>query len=147
MTTTTISKFVSDVASVAVKAGKLQETLQGMMKAQQDQKAFKADLYKAAKAKSEQAYAAVRQLYSRALKALGWATTEKRGAESKKAAKVESETNDDAPAKASGMSDALAIARVGQLATAFLTKDDQAIMSRLLASMDHNRKLATKSKK
>jgi peptidoglycan hydrolase CwlO-like protein len=145
MTTSQITKFVSDVATVVGKAGKLQETLQTMMESAKDQKAFKEDLYKAAKEKSDTAYDAVRQLYRRALKALGWITTETRGTKSKKAsAKPTGKTA--APAKEGGMSDALAIARVGQLATSFLTKDDQVIMSRLLAALDHQRKLATKSK-
>ena len=145
MTTTQITKFVSDVATVAGKAGKLQETLQSMMESAKDQKVFKSDLYKAAKEKSETAYAAVRQLYRRALQALGWVTTETRGTKSKKvAAKPAGKTA--APAKEGGMSDALAIARVGQLATNFLTKDDQVVMSRLLAAIDNQRKLATKAK-
>ncbi len=49
--------------------------------------------------------------------------------------------------KAEGMTDALAIARVGQLATSFLTADDQKIMARLLSAMDHKMKAATGRKR
>lgn len=140
---TTITKFVADVATIAGKASKLQETLQEMIKAAGDQKAFKVELYKAAKAKSDRAYAAVRQLYGRALKVLGIVTTEKRGTKSKTATKA---ANPKGEAKTGGMSDALALARVGELASAFLVADDQAIMSRLLAAIDHKRKSAIKAK-
>ena len=146
MTQVTISKFVSDVASVAVKAGKLQDTLQTMMQAAKDQKAFKTELYAAAKAKGDLAYNAVRQLYSRALKALGWAKTDNRGGKDAKTEKG-AQTAPKAQEKASGMTDALAIARVGQLATSFLTADDKLVMTRLLAAISHKLEGATKSKK
>ena len=148
MTTVTISKFVTDVASIAVKAGKLQETLATMMQAAKDQKAFKTELYAAAKAKGDMAYATVRQLYSRTLKSLGWASTETRGKTAKASSKAKTASTQAPKEKTGGMSDALAIARVGELASAFLLDDaDKATFSRLLAAIDHNRKKATTSKK
>ena len=145
ITTSQINSFVADVAKHDLAGMRLMDTLTGFIETCGDVKAFRSALYAAAKAKSDRAYAAIRQAFSRAVKSLGIETGEKRGTKSKKAAAKPSGKT-AAPAKEGGMSDALAIARVGQLATSFLTKDDQVIMARLLAALDHQRKLATKSK-
>jgi hypothetical protein len=145
ITSAQIASFIVAVEKHEVAGAKLMVTLSGFIETCGDVKAFRTTLYAAAKAKSDRAYAAIRQAFSRAVKSLGIETGEKRGINSKKAAAKPSGKT-AAPAKDGGMSDALAIARVGQLATSFLQKDDQAIMSRLLAAIDNQRKLATKAK-
>ena len=76
---------------------------------------------------------------------------DQKGAISAKAPKADKKgpkaKGDTKPPKAEGMTDALAIARVAQLCAAFLTKDDAALASRLLAALDNRVKAAKVSKK
>ncbi len=145
MTVKTISQLVTAIDGIAGKAAGLQSDLEASIKASKDVKGFQKELYAAAKAKSPRCYMAVQKMFSRAIKALGVTPVNKaRGANANKA-KADKAAAKDAP-KAGGMTDALALARVGQLASAFLTTDDKAIMTRLLAAISHKLQGATKGK-
>ncbi len=145
---TTIASFVSAVAKHEETATSLMAKLSTMIETCGDVKAFRTDLYAVAKAKSEQAYAAIRKNFSRAVKALGVNTGETRGKTAKASAKAKKVAQAPVKEKSGTMTDALALARVGELANSFLIDEqDKATFSRLLAAISHNRQNATKAKK
>ncbi len=143
----TIAQIVSAADSIMGKAAGLQADLEDSLKASKDIKRFRTDLYAAAKAKSDRAYAAVRKMFSRAAKTLNLEFGENRGKAKTAAAAKAKGAKAPTEGKAAGMTDALALARVTQLAQAFLPADDLAIASRLFAAISHKLSNATKSKK